>query len=118
MTEGFEPDDWSPEAVLGRLALAAKGNAPVSAQIVLSETIAAGDMASATQISLINAARDLGIDAGQVHVGVVYELAHAIGVTAPVPVLRKIMTEAAFAQIMPGNLSLDEVMISPVDKLG
>lgn len=109
--------DWSTTSVLKRLAKSATGDEAVSAQIVLSESVLPDAIASTTLSSLAAAARTLGLDPKLIRVGAAQQLAHSISVEAPVSVLRKIMSQETFSQIMPGDLSMDEVMIKPMARL-
>jgi hypothetical protein len=109
-------NEWSTSSVLKRLAKSATGDEAVSAQIVLSETVLPDAIASTTLSSLAVAARTLGLDPKLIRVGAAQQLAHSISVEAPVSVLRTIMSQEPFSQIMPGNLSTDEVMIKPVGR--
>jgi hypothetical protein len=117
MNDRTNDNNWTIEGVLNRLAEGKADPELASAQIVLSELIQPDDIASVTRESLEAAARSLGHDPGLIRIGKTRELANSISVNAPVPVLRKIMGEDSFASIMPGNLSRDEAMVLPIDKL-
>lgn len=109
-----DPQDWSPKAVLDRLASSKDATSPVSVQLFLSEDVAGEDISTFVGEAADRAAAKLGISRDEVRIGRPFKLARSIGVVAPVEVVKEMMSMDKFIELLPSAVS--NIMIKPVRK--
>jgi hypothetical protein len=114
MPDDSPTPDWSPKAVLNRLAAESGPKAPVSVQLFLGEQVAADDIFEFVGKAAHQTATNLGISPEKVHLGKAFKLARSIGITAPLPLVSALMARDEFIDILPSDPG--DIMIRPVDR--
>ncbi|TMJ16149.1 MAG: hypothetical protein E6G94_04955 [Alphaproteobacteria bacterium] len=104
--------DWSTNAVLDRLAAGKSPASQVSVQLFLSEDVGPEDLAEFVGRAAAQAAERLGIAGDEVRLGPAFKLARSVGITAPLAVIRELMSRNEFVNLLPSDL--DDFMIKPV----
>jgi hypothetical protein len=109
-----DAQDWSPKAVLDRLASGKDPVSPVSVQLFLSERVGGEDLARFVESAAKRAAAKLGIAPHEVRIGAPLKLARSIAMVAPLHLVRDLMSQDEFVDLLPSDL--DDAMIKPVRK--